>query len=251
MRIGAASCVCAVRLAIGPAARHNRCCERGMGSAWSGWAGWDEVKRPVFTVMAAACCLLASAWLAGFVWFVHGAIRADAGRARADGIVVLTGGADRIATGLRLLQQGRGRVLLISGVGHGAELPTLLRGTGIDPDGLADRVTLGRSATSTTGNADETAVWVGERGLHSLLIVTASYHMPRALTELQRSLPDVRLIPVPVLPPALRGGSGPATWRLLAQEYTKWLAAQLGLARLGADLSFQAGNLQAGGLQAG
>ncbi len=167
------------------------------------------------------------------MWFVHGVGQAEAGRARADGIVVLTGGADRIVTGLRLLQQGRGRVLLISGVGHGAELPSLLRGTGIDPQNLASRVTLGRSATSTAGNADETAFWASERGLHSLLIVTASYHMPRALTELQRSLPDVRLIPVPVLPPALRGGSGLSTWRLLAQEYTKWLAAELGLARLG------------------
>ena len=198
-------------------------------------------RRPALAVVAAACGLLAAAWLAGFVWFVHGAVRADTGRAQADGIVVLTGGADRIATGLRLLQAGRGRVLLISGVGHGAALPTLLRGAGIEPGDLAGRVTLGRSATSTAGNADETAAWANERGLHSLLIVTASYHMPRALTELQRSLPDVRLIPAPVLPPALRGGRGPSTWRLLAQEYTKWLAAQLGLARWSADGGLQAG----------
>ena len=195
--------------------------------------------------MVAACCLTAVAWLAGFAWFVHGATRADAGWARADGIVVLTGGADRIATGLRLLQQGRGRLLLISGVGHGAELSSLLHGTGVDPEVLASRVTLGRSATSTAGNADETALWASERGLHSLLIVTASYHMPRALTELQRSLPEMRLIPVPVLPPALRGGRGPATWRLLAQEYTKWLAAQLGLTRLSTDLELEPGGLQA------
>ena len=199
------------------------------------------MRRPALAAIASACGLLAAAWLAGFVWFIQGAVRADTSRAQADGIVVLTGGADRIATGMRLLQAGRARVLLISGVGHGALLPTLLRGTGIDPSDVAGRVTLGRSATSTAGNADETASWASERGLHSLLIVTASYHMPRALTELQRSLPEIRLIPVPVVPPALRGGHGPSTWRLLAQEYTKWLAAQLGLARWSADSGLQAG----------
>ncbi len=180
---------------------------------------------------------LTAAWLAGFAWFVHGAVQANASEERADGIVVLTGGADRIATGMRLLQRGRGRVLLISGVGHGAELPQLLRGTGIDPAPFAGRITLGRAATSTTGNADETAAWVADQGLNSLLVVTATYHMQRALTELQRSVPEVRLIAVPVLPPALRGTGSLATWRLLAGEYTKWLASQLGLARLGADAS--------------
>jgi len=146
-----------------------------------------------------------------------------------------TGGADRISAALRLLQSGRGRALLISGVGHGAELTSLARGTGIDPVPLADRITLGRDATTTIGNADETAAWVERLDLHSLIVVTASYHMMRALTELHRSLPDVTLVPAPVLPPALRNGGSLATVRLLAQEYTKWLVSELGLTRLAAD----------------
>jgi uncharacterized SAM-binding protein YcdF (DUF218 family) len=175
---------------------------------------------------------LVLAWLAGFGWFVNGVTRAADAQVSADGIVVLTGGADRIVTGVRLLQQGRGRVLLISGAGVGAELPALLRGSGIDPAPLAARITVGHEATSTTGNADETAGWVQDQGLRSLLVVTASYHMRRAITELQRDLPGVELIPVPVLPPALRRGNSLATVRLLAGEYTKWLAAQLWLGRL-------------------
>ncbi len=51
------------------------------------------------------------AWLAlpaallalGFVGFVVGATHAQATHAHAGGIVVLTGGADRVQTGLRLL----------------------------------------------------------------------------------------------------------------------------------------------------
>jgi uncharacterized SAM-binding protein YcdF (DUF218 family) len=184
------------------------------------------------------------AWLGGFAWFVRAAIPPEAERAqavgetaaRADGIVVLTGGADRILAGVALLRAGRARVMLISGVGHGADLPALLRGTGIDPAPLApslmQRISLGRAATSTAGNAAETSDWVRAQGLGSLLVVTASYHMPRALIELGRSLPGVTLVPIPVLPPALRRAGSLSTLRLLAGEYTKWLAAEIGLARL-------------------
>ena len=130
--------------------------------------------------------------------------------------------------------------MLISGVGHGAELGALLHGTGIDPAPLSTRITLGRAATSTAGNADETASWVAGEHLRSLFVVTASYHMQRAMTELQRSLPDVVLVPVPVQPPALRQGGRIyhlATLRLLAGEYTKLLASSLDLARLSAGSS--------------
>ena len=68
--------------------------------------------------------------------------------------------------------------------------------------------------------------------MRSLLVVTAGYHMPRALLEIGRALPEEILYPVPVQPPALRGPGGVGTARLLAVEYTKWLAAHLGLARL-------------------
>ena len=189
------------------------------------------MKHARAAILAAVACL-SLAWLIGFLWFVQGATSAPDPRATADGIVVLTGGADRIATGIRLLQQGRARVLLISGVGHGADLASLLRGTKIDPALLASRITLGRSATTTTGNADEAADWVSEQNLHSLLVVTASYHMRRAMTELQRSLPGIELTGVPVLPPALRPIGRLSTVRLLASEYNKWLAAQLWLSRL-------------------
>ncbi len=185
-------------------------------------------------LLAWPAAALAAAWLAGFAWFVHGAARPAAPVAAADGIVVLTGGADRIVTGVRLLQHDSGRVLLISGVGHGADLAALLRGTGIDPAPLAARITLGRAATSTAGNADEAEAWVRAQKLHSLLVVTASYHMPRALIELGHNLPDVRLTAVPVTPPALRHG-GLSTLRLLAAEYTKWLAAELWRGRFRAE----------------
>jgi uncharacterized SAM-binding protein YcdF (DUF218 family) len=188
-----------------------------------------------------AIAALGLAWLVGFGWFVAVVERPEGTRAVADGIVVLTGGADRIGAGVQLLKDGRGRVLLISGVGKGAELESLGRRAGVDMSALAGRITLGRAAMDTTGNADETAAWVHEHDLHSLLVVTASYHMMRAMTELGRSLPGVRLTPAPVFPPALRGGGGLSTVRLLADEYTKWLAAELGLTRIGTEPRWEPG----------
>ncbi len=176
--------------------------------------------------------LAALAWIAGFVWFVRDAMRPASLPLQADGIVALTGGADRVATAIQLLQQNRARLLLISGVGHATEFGALFHGTGIAPGTLTGRITLGRTATDTLGNADEAADWARAHGLHSLIVVTASYHMRRALTEIGRTLPDVALYPAPVLPPALRGAAGFSTLRLLAGEYTKYLAAECGLTLL-------------------
>jgi len=172
------------------------------------------------------------AWGAGFVWFAHAARQAGQPPPTADGVVALTGGADRIEAALRLLADDRARILLISGVGHAAELADLVRRAGFDPAILESRITLGRAATTTVGNAAETAAWARRHDVRSLIVVTAGYHMPRAMTELGRALPDVTLYPDPVVPPALRGGGEPGAMRLLVEEYTKFLVAAVGLAPL-------------------
>jgi len=66
-----------------------------------------------------------------------------------------------------------------------------------------------------------------EHGIRTLIVVTAGYHMPRALLEIGRTLPGVTLYPVPVIPPALRHAPDSGTLALLANEYDKLLAAWL------------------------
>ena len=181
--------------------------------------------------LALAAAALVLAWCAGFGWFVHAAERDGPALPQAvDGIVVLTGGAERVGTAMQLLAEGRAPVLLVSGVGHGTDMAALPHASGLPADELAKRVTLGHSATTTAGNAAETALWAHTNNVRSLLVVTAGYHMPRALLELRRAMPDVTLHPAPVQPPAMRKAHDPATWRLLAGEYTKWLAVRLGIA---------------------
>jgi uncharacterized SAM-binding protein YcdF (DUF218 family) len=178
--------------------------------------------------------LLLLGWIAGFAWFVRVSTTTPQPPPEADGIVALTGGAERVETALRLLAQGHARLLLISGVGGAAEFSELAHRAGVDPS-LRDRVTLGRSAASTRGNAAETAAWAHDNGVRSLIVVTAGYHMPRALAELSRTLPEVTLYPYAVVSPTLRGGQDIARFRLLAGEYTKWLGAQIGLSALGSQ----------------
>ncbi len=165
----------------------------------------------------------------GFGWFMLAVQRPGAPPAHADGIVALTGGADRIETALRLLESGHADLLLVSGVAQKAALPAFAHRVDLDPAVLAPRVTLGRSATSTFGNAEETARWVELHAVHSLIVVTANYHMPRALLELGRALPGVTLYPVPVRPVAI---TEPGMPRLLAMEYVRLVAAACGLSRL-------------------
>jgi uncharacterized SAM-binding protein YcdF (DUF218 family) len=179
----------------------------------------------LWTVALLAPLALLVACAGGFVWFLRVANEPPPSPPlRADGIVVLTGGAERVETALHLLAEGRGGVLLVSGANRAAGFMSLAGRAHVDP-ALADRVTLGREAADTHGNAAETAAWVREKGIRSLIVVTAGYHMPRALTELSRALPDVALLPYPVISPLLREAKDPSSLRFLAGEYLKYLVA--------------------------
>ena len=94
---------------------------------------------------------------------------------------------------------------------------------------MACCVDLDYSALNTYGNAVQTRRWALEHGFHSLIVVTSAYHMPRALAELAHQLPDVALIPYPVVSDRLRvepWWSNGATTRLVMSEYLKYLAAK-------------------------
>jgi uncharacterized SAM-binding protein YcdF (DUF218 family) len=183
-------------------------------------------RRRVLAGVGACLAVVLLSCAAGFAWFVHLAVRGPQAPGHTDGIVALTGGPERVETALRLLSEGRADRLLLSGIGGGAELSELARRAGVDPLPLASRVTLDRTAATTKGNALATAEWARANAIHSLLVVTAAYHMPRALTELARSLPGVTLYPLPVVQPE-RLSEAPL--RLMAEEYIKFLATTTGL----------------------
>ena len=166
---------------------------------------------------------------AGFAAFVAVSHRRAGPLPTADGIVALTGGADRVETAFHLLDAGRAKWLLVSGVAPAAGLDDLARRAEIEPAHLAPRVTLGRAATTTRGNADEAGEWARRHNFHSLIIVTAGYHMPRAMLEMRRAMPDMVLYPMPVQPQAMLRTSKA---RLLLSEYVKFIATWFGLSQV-------------------
>lgn len=176
---------------------------------------------------------------AGFVWFAE-RVASEHGIADgvADGIVVLTGGRDRIQLAVDLLEQGRARRLLISGVHPATTAADIRKATEARPALFACCVDLGHQAETTVGNAMETEGWVRQHGFRSIIVVTSAYHMPRSLAELGHSLPDLRLLPYPVRRPELeleRWYARPGTVRLLMAEYLKYILARvrLGLEAIG------------------
>ncbi|WP_459674653.1 YdcF family protein [Acidisoma sp. 7E03] len=183
-------------------------------------------------LIVALLMLVMVGWCGGFLWFLYVTYSPSVAPARADGIVVLTGGEDRLATAFQMLDEGHAQQLLISGVPSSVSLRDVERSAQLDKPPAASHVTLGHRAQTTVGNADETAAWVRAHDIRSLIVVTAGYHMPRAILELSRAMPEVRLYPMRVQPAAIFDGTRPHVWRLLLGEYTKWLLAELRIARL-------------------
>jgi uncharacterized SAM-binding protein YcdF (DUF218 family) len=181
----------------------------------------------VARLIAATAGLAALTLGAGFVAFLLAVHRQAALPPPADGIVVLTGGSDRIETGLHLLAAGEARLLLVSGVPR-ESVAELLHRAGIPEGPIAGRVTLGRQATTTLGNAEETSDWVHAHDIHTLVVVTAAFHMPRALLEIARALPGTRLYAMPVRP----APGHAVSIRTLLAEYVKLIAAWAGASHL-------------------
>ena len=184
--------------------------------------------------LVAVVAIAASVWLIGLAWFVESLPRSvDDKETVTDGIVVLTGGAERIEAGIALLIDRKADKLLLSGAGRGWHRDGIEAMSGELPELFACCVVVDYDAQDTVGNAAETARWALAEGYGSLRVVTANYHMPRSMVEFGRAMSDVRLIAHPVASPNVRlkdWWSWPGTASLLAREYSKYLVS---LARAG------------------
>ncbi len=145
-----------------------------------------------------------------------------------DGLVVLTGGENRVREGLRLMIETPVRRVLISGVYRSTTHDDFRRHFGL-PSVLSNCcLDIGYAAQDTVGNADETRAWVKVWGFQRVIVVTSGYHMPRSMLELRRALPHIQLIPHPV---SWGRENKPRWWvdsgamRVVLREYSKLLLA--------------------------
>ncbi len=199
----------------------------GTPSAHVARARWRS--RRLVHIALAALAIVAFGASVGFGLFVRQVMRPPAGPIQADGIVALTGGAQRINDALDLLAAGNGRRLLISGVNPRVTREEIVRANPEHRDYFGCCIDLGYRARNTIGNAIETRRWLQDHAFRSAVIVTSAYHMPRSMLELGHALPRTRLVAYPVGLEAMpeHWWRDPATLRLLAIEYVKYVVASL------------------------
>jgi uncharacterized SAM-binding protein YcdF (DUF218 family) len=205
-------------------------CESMTGARTEPANAADAPRRRVrvwrLTGLAAAAGIVALA--VGFVWYAALVSEEATPNRSAEAIVALTGGPERIGEAVEQLAAGHGQRLLITGVNRATHADTLARLVPRYEALFACCVDIDHSAINTIGNAIETRRWARDHGFHSLMVVTSSYHMPRALAEIAHQLPDVTLVPFPVITEHQRAEpwwASANSARMLASEYLKYLVA--------------------------
>ncbi|OAP43483.1 hypothetical protein AU381_08810 [Sinorhizobium glycinis] len=149
---------------------------------------------------------------------------------KADAIVVLTGGFQRIDQAVELLKSGAGQRLLISGVNPATTGSQIRRNTQSSADLFKCCVDIGHEAVDTIGNATEAGQWIHDRGYRSVLVVTNNYHMPRSLLELRRVRPDTKFIAYPVVNSDLKTSNwlrNPLFIKAILLEFAKYSVASV------------------------
>lgn len=195
-------------------------------------AGFGRL-RPALRVCGFVALAALVLFAGGFGWFADKVshMTTPLNPARADAIIVLTGGQSRLDAAMDLLASGKGERLLISGVHPSATKRQLQAAMGGDKRLFSCCVDIDRAALDTIGNAEESAKWVENHAYGSIIIVTNNYHMPRSLLEMGRLLHGARLEPYPVVNTNLGNGgwlTKPEALRVLLTEYSKYV---LSLAR--------------------
>ncbi|MFM5893583.1 MAG: YdcF family protein [Novosphingobium sp.] len=132
--------------------------------------------------------LILLAWLLGFIWFCL-SLAQPAGMTKTDAVVVLTGGAGRVDRGLTVLRSGWAPQMLVSGVGREVKPGEFAAQFKVSAAQMECCISLGFAATDTETNARETSIWMRERKVNRIRLVTSDWHMRRAVFELRHAIP--------------------------------------------------------------
>ena len=136
------------------------------------------------------------------------------------GLVVFTGGTNRIEEGAKIILSGYTGPVLITGVYPGVQVEQLFKAYGLSANQLAS-VTLDYAAQSTAGNVLQTGRWAREHHITDLRVITSSYHAARSRLLFRRYTPDLRVAISPVEPDS--GGL-----RIWVKEYIKYALVLVG-----------------------
>lgn len=169
--------------------------------------------------------LLISAWLGGFVLFAYRINHYQTDTAtHTEAVIALTGGRNRIAEAVKLLNQGKADKLFISGVSPQSSLNAIKKRQNLE---IKDEsgISIGHVAQDTIGNAVETVEWLQKNNISSIRLVTSNYHVERSIAEFKSRAPELMIIPHPVYSDKVQKKWWKSwhTFSLIFAEYNKFL----------------------------
>lgn len=195
--------------------RRNGSRPHGVGRSPSRRAARTPARQVVGVVLRLAAVIVL-AWLGGFAWFALTLPSAVPLAVTTDAVVVLTGGAGRLARGIAALNARAAKRMFVSGVGAHIGKPALAASVGVPLKRFTTSVDLGYAAVDTRSNAVETTAWTQRHGYRSLRLVTSAAHMRRARLELAALMPASVTIVEDAVPVETGADS-------IAREYSKYL----------------------------
>ena len=197
-----------------------------------------KISTSSITSLILALWLAVAIFISALQYFIHHlpshiALEQASSQLSSDGIIVATGGQARLSAGLSLLSKNKAPILLLTGVGEGVTKDMIADSLALSP---ADRawlsccIELDFIATDTKGNAMAAKKWVTDNKLSSVILVTAHYHMPRALLEFKSQLVETEIASYAVIPPDLARSHWLTDWpslRLYGREFVKYQIRKL------------------------
>lgn len=147
---------------------------------------------------------------------------------KTDAIIALTGGKNRIAESVKMLNDGLADKLFISGVSEKTTIKDIERELDVKPVDK-NKIILGKKAHNTVENASEAFEWIKENNIVSIRLVTSYYHIPRSLLEFKLYGLRKKILPHPVYSQNVPRDwwKNWGTFKLMISEYNKFAAVYI------------------------
>ena len=152
-------------------------------------------------------------------------------------IVILTGGANRIKDGLKIIQDFKNSKninykILVSGTGMGFTKSSLKKklGPNFNSQLIQCCIDLDGVSKNTLTNASETFKWTSKNDIKEFILITSNYHMPRAILEFKNVMPNLKIYTYAITPKKHdieNWLSSYQTFSLVFTEYCKFIIASL------------------------
>ena len=152
-------------------------------------------------------------------------------------IVILTGGANRIKDGLKIIQDFKNSKninykILVSGTGMGFTKSSLKNklGPNFNSQLIECCIDLDSVSKNTLTNASETFKWTNKNDIKEFILITSNYHMPRAILEFKNVMPNLKIYTYAITPKKHdieNWLNSYQTFGLVFTEYCKYIVASL------------------------